>query len=72
MDIETILAELHRERELLDQEIFSLEWLSGKHPHTRERLFRMQKTTLQSAHDDCSGSTDLIAGLTASGSKPHL
>jgi hypothetical protein len=58
MDIETILAELHRERELLDQEIFSLEWLSAKHPQTRERLFGIQKATLYPAPDDCSGTPD--------------
>jgi hypothetical protein len=58
MDIETILAELHHERELLDQEIFSLEWLSAKHPHTRERLFGIQKAALQAAPADRTGTTD--------------
>ena len=58
MDIETILAELHRERELLDQEIFSLEWLSAKHPHTRERLLGIHTAKLHPAPDDCGRTMD--------------
>lgn len=58
MDVETILAELHRERELLDQEIFSLEWLSARHPHTRERLLRMDTAKLPPRAGDRGEATD--------------